>query len=82
MIFRFNDKFQRCVSSVIVGWDLQKLKINFRIENTANKDYLNTINTLSYQHESQVFLSGTRDGFIKIYDPRSTTKPVIKVNKK
>ena len=57
------------------------MKISFRIENNANKDYLNTINTLNYQHQSQVFLSGTRDGFIKIYDPRDNLKPVIKVFK-
>jgi len=57
------------------------MKINFRIENNANKDYLNTINTLNYQHQSQVFLSGTRDGFIKLYDPKCGIKPVMKVKK-
>lgn len=68
-----------CVSSVIVGWDLTKCKVDFRIENKGQKDYLNTINTLNYQHDSQVFLSGTRDGYIKIYDPRNGITPAIEV---
>ena len=65
------------MSSVIVGWDLEKFKISFRIENEAKKDYLNTINTLNFQHESNIFLSGTRDGYIKLYDPRTNNNKVI-----
>lgn len=55
------------------------MKINFRIENKKKSDYLNTINTLNFQNKSKIFLSGTRDGFIKIYDPRNNIKPVIQV---
>lgn len=69
-----------CVSSVIVGWDLEKMKIAFRISNPPSLDYLNTINTLSFQHGSHIFLSGTRDGYVKLYDPRTNHTPVLKVS--
>ena len=54
----------------------------FKIEHKSGKDYLNTINTLSFKIDSTVFLSGTRDGYLQLYDMRDTRKEIFSVNEK
>lgn len=74
------NSIQRCVSSVIWGYDLQKQQPIFSIANKDGKATLNTINSLNFQQDSYLFLSGTRDGFIKLYDVRSNpVKPIQEV---
>jgi len=69
-----------CVSSVIWGYDLQKQQPIFSIANKDGKTNLNTINSLNFQQDSYIFLSGTRDGFIKLYDVRSNpVKPIQEI---
>lgn len=69
------------MSSVIWGYDLEKQQPMFNIVNKDGKATLNTINSLNFQSDSTVFLSGTRDGFIKLYDVRENpTKPFQEVN--
>jgi len=63
-----------CVSSVICGYDLNKEEPLFSIANKDGKSTLNTINSLNFQKDSHIFLSGTRDGYIRLYDIRTNPK--------
>jgi WD40 repeat protein len=69
-----------CVSSVIWGYDLNKQKPLFSLANKDGKSTLNTINSLNFQQDVPVFLCGTRDGFIKLFDIRANpTKPIQEI---
>ena len=61
-----------CVSSNIKCWDIQTRKPIFSLKNTPREDFLNTINALTFAHQSEnIFVSGTRDGIIRFYDTRT-----------
>ncbi len=62
------------------GWDLNKMCTIFKIEHKSGKDYLNTINTLNFKLDNTVFLSGTRDGYLQLYDMRDTKKEIFSVS--
>jgi WD40 repeat protein len=63
-----------CVSSQIMGWDIDTFKPVFSIQNAhflETLKELNTINSLQFsQQNKNIFLSGARDGYIKIWDAR------------
>ncbi len=67
-----------CVSSVIMGWDVSLCKPVFRIANKVEDGQMNTINSLVFANGSDnIFVSGTRDGWIRFFDSRCTTKPAL-----
>ena len=39
-----------CVSSMVIGCDLKKMKKSFQINHDKREDILNTINTLNYMN--------------------------------
>lgn len=57
------------------------MKVIYKLKNENNTQYLNPINTLNFQNDSKIFLSGTRDGLLKVYDPRIPEKCILKVGK-
>ena len=59
---------------MICGYDLNKEEPLFSIANKDGKSTLNTINSLNFQKDSHIFLSGTRDGYIRLYDIRTNPK--------
>ena len=63
-------------------WDLEKQKPIMKIQSPVRSDFLNTVNTVKFMGDTKVFLSGTRDGFIRFYDLRASDNPQFKVEKK
>jgi len=67
-----------CVSSVILGFNLEMEKVSFRIPNAHSSPScpeLNTINSLQFSNlNSNIFVSGARDGTIKLWDTRCLNK--------
>lgn len=73
-----------CVSSVITGWDITTLRPTFRLpEAHCPRSYvLNAINSLEFSHEQEnVFVSGARDGLMKLWDARCIHKGATLVRK-
>ncbi|KAL6057080.1 WD domain, Gbeta repeat domain containing protein [Balamuthia mandrillaris] len=72
-----------CVSSKIYGWDVAAGVPIFRIHDVSTSaSDLNTINSLNFANlQPNVFISGARDGFLKIWDRRALnkSKPVLEV---
>ncbi|KAL9657260.1 hypothetical protein ABK040_011481 [Willaertia magna] len=79
-----------CISGRIFGWDcLNSHKIKFQISNDPPTiaNGLNTINSLNFCNlDNNVLVSGSRDGYIRMYDIRSNStlndnclKPIIKM---
>jgi len=68
-----------CVSSTICGWDTERGKVLFKIQNPVDSQFLNTINALSFSHRScDTFLSGSRDGYVKLHDFRTPETSVLR----
>ena len=67
-----------CVSSIIKYWDLYSQKVLFSFNNTNNNsDLLNTVNSLNFMsNNSNIFMSGLRNGAVKIFDVRNPTNLV------
>lgn len=67
-----------CVSSMVMLWDVETMNYINKIEHNTDdqKNFLNTINTLCFQNNSDLFLCGTRDGCLRIYDPRATSSSI------
>jgi COMPASS component SWD3 len=78
-----------CVSSTIMGWDLEIGKPLWSIKNShstnnkpkppqgGNQSELDTVNSLTFLNDSKnIFLSGARDGLMKIWDTRVLKTPV------
>jgi len=77
-----------CVSSSIMGWDVEIGKPLWAIKNShssnnkpkpihGNQPELDTVNSLTFLNGSKnVFLSGARDGLIKIWDTRVLKTPI------
>ena len=62
-----------------MGYDLNKMNVAFKIQHRVENNMLNTINTLNFKNEDNTFLSGTRDGFVRIFDLRDLKKPCYEV---
>eukprot|EP00826_Nyctotherus_ovalis_P033500 TRINITY_DN2716_c0_g1_i19.p3 TRINITY_DN2716_c0_g1~~TRINITY_DN2716_c0_g1_i19.p3 ORF type:complete len:113 (-),score=11.27 TRINITY_DN2716_c0_g1_i19:292-630(-) len=59
-----------------MGWDVEACEPIFRIENSLREHEMNTINSLKFAHSSEnIFVCGTRDGTVRLFDKRSATKP-------
>jgi len=77
-----------CVSSSIMGWDVEIGKPLWIIKNShssnnkpkptqGNQAELDTVNSLTFLNDSKnIFLSGARDGLMKIWDTRVLKTPV------
>ncbi len=67
-----------CVSSVIKYWDLNHKKVLHTFNNSNdNPDLLNTVNSLNFMSNDQnVFMTGLRNGVVKIFDVRKQNKLV------
>lgn len=61
-----------CVSSIVKLWDLETQKVIQTISNpNPEPEVLNTVNSLAFMnHNENVFLSGLRNGMVKLYDTR------------
>lgn len=61
-----------CISSMVKHWDLNTGKVNLSIVNlNENDDALNTVNSLRFMNSNDnIFITGLRDGFIKMIDTR------------
>jgi WD40 repeat protein len=61
-----------CVSSIIKLWDMEYRKVISSINNiNPNPDLLNTVNSLLFMKENEnIFLSGFRNGSVKVFDLR------------
>lgn len=63
-----------CVSSTICGWDVATGRVLFTLPDAHSSDVyteLNTINSLQFMNaDVNLFFSGARDGFIKMWDRR------------
>jgi WD40 repeat protein len=58
-----------------MGWDVETYQPIFCIKNSQKEHEMNTINSLKFAHKSEnIFLCGTRDGIIRIFDKRDTKK--------
>jgi len=61
-----------------MGWDVEMYQQIFCIKNSQREHEMNTINSLKFAHKSEnIFLCGTRDGIIRIFDKRDTKKPCL-----
>ena len=67
------------MSSVVMGYDLNKKAPIFAIKNPVESESMNTINALKFQSEQNNFVVGTRDGMIRLFDFRDTRHPVLQV---
>ena len=73
-VSKSNDFFlSGCVSSVVKLWDMEKRKVINSITNTnLEPELLNTVNSLQFFNNSDsVFVSGLRDGSVKMFDTRT-----------
>jgi COMPASS component SWD3 len=68
-----------CVSALVMGYDLNKMKVAFNIKHRIDNNMLNTINTLCFKHSDNTFLTGTRDGYVRIFDIRDVKKPTYEI---
>jgi WD40 repeat protein len=61
-----------CISSVIKLWDFEKQKVilNIKSNDLNSQNNLNTVNTLKFFDNDNLFISAFRDGLVKIYDVR------------
>src|SRR5690606_7923671 len=69
-----------CVSSTICGWDVEAAKVVFRISHNPsnNRNILNSVNSLNFANQnSNVFVSGCRDGYVRLYDKRTDKKCIM-----
>lgn len=67
-----------CVSSIIMLWDVETCKPISSAKLSEEQNDMNTINSLMFAHNSKsVFVSGTRDGIIRMYDARASLQPVF-----
>jgi COMPASS component SWD3 len=81
-----------CVSSTIMGWDVEIGKPLWSIKNShstnnklkppqgtgpGNQSELDTVNSLAFLNDSKnIFLSGARDGLLKMWDTRVLKTPI------
>lgn len=64
-----------CISSTVKYWDLETRSVIFSIDSPAsNNDTLNTVNTVKFFDNDNLFLTAFREGNIKIYDIRNNNK--------
>ncbi|PRP76404.1 hypothetical protein PROFUN_15258 [Planoprotostelium fungivorum] len=72
-----------CVSSMIVGWDVETLRPKFKLAGAHKSEVypmLNTINSMSFMPgTSNVVVSGTKDGTIKLWDIRGKPVEMLRV---
>jgi len=68
-----------CVSAMVMGYDLNKMNIAFKIKHRVENNMLNTINTVNFRNSDNIFLTGTRDGFVRIFDIRDLKKPAYEI---
>jgi len=69
-----------CVSSVIMCFDLETTKPLFKLKTCSRKvsDPMITINGLQFaRYNTSLFVSGTRDGTISLWDKRDISKSIL-----
>lgn len=67
-----------CVSSKIKYWDLNEGKVKYEIDNSVfteeefqkTQNSVNTVNSLSFFDSGNLFVSGFRNGYVKVFDVR------------
>jgi WD40 repeat protein len=71
-----------CVSSIVKLWDIEYKKVICSINNlNPDPDLLNTVNSLLFTKENEnIFLSGLRNGSVKIFDLRQKDNNNMLVN--